>query len=64
LFDNSCVPDAPVGTCTVSTEDTCRMWHEYGGVPDLREQPAAPDCVRCAGAVARSAIDETRGGVA
>jgi hydrogenase expression/formation protein HypD len=36
LFGNACVPDAPVGACMVSSEGTCRIWHEYGGVPDLR----------------------------
>jgi len=36
LFGNPCVPDAPVGACMVSTEGTCRIWHEYGGVPHLR----------------------------
>jgi hydrogenase expression/formation protein HypD len=25
------VPDAPVGACMVSSEGTCRIWHEYGG---------------------------------
>ena len=35
LFGNPCVPDAPVGACMVSSEGTCRIWHEYGGVPRL-----------------------------
>jgi hydrogenase expression/formation protein HypD len=36
LFGTSCVPDAPVGACMVSTEGTCRIWHTYGGArPDL-----------------------------
>jgi hydrogenase expression/formation protein HypD len=35
LFGNRCVPDAPVGACMVSSEGTCRIWHEYGGVPRL-----------------------------
>jgi hydrogenase expression/formation protein HypD len=36
LFGTSCVPDAPVGACMVSTEGTCRIWHTYGGGrPDL-----------------------------
>jgi hydrogenase expression/formation protein HypD len=30
LFGAECVPDAPVGACMVSTEGTCRIWHEYG----------------------------------
>jgi hydrogenase expression/formation protein HypD len=30
------VPDAPVGACMVSSEGTCRIWHQYGGGrPDL-----------------------------
>ena len=40
LFGNGCVPDAPVGACMVSSEGTCRIWHEYGGVPDLRRRSA------------------------
>ncbi len=35
LFGDACVPDAPVGACMVSTEGACRIWHEYGGVPQL-----------------------------
>ncbi|MGB8932725.1 MAG: hydrogenase formation protein HypD [Anaeromyxobacteraceae bacterium] len=37
LYGKSCVPEAPVGACMVSSEGTCRIWHTYGGVPDLRE---------------------------
>jgi hydrogenase expression/formation protein HypD len=36
LFGTSCVPDQPVGACMVSSEGTCRIWHEYGEVPNLR----------------------------
>jgi hydrogenase expression/formation protein HypD len=36
LFGRECVPDAPVGACMVSSEGTCRIWHEYGEVPNLR----------------------------
>jgi hydrogenase expression/formation protein HypD len=36
LFGRECTPDAPVGACMVSTEGTCRIWHQYGGHPDLR----------------------------
>jgi hydrogenase expression/formation protein HypD len=36
LFGRACTPDAPVGACMVSTEGTCRIWHQYGGAPDLR----------------------------
>ena len=35
LFGKACVPDSPVGACMVSSEGTCRIWHEYGGHPDL-----------------------------
>ncbi|HVD93479.1 MAG TPA: hydrogenase formation protein HypD [Vicinamibacterales bacterium] len=30
LFGAECVPDMPVGACMVSSEGTCRIWHEYG----------------------------------
>jgi len=29
LFGRECLPDTPVGACMVSTEGTCRIWHEY-----------------------------------
>lgn len=35
LFGRACVPDTPVGACMVSSEGTCRIWHEYGSVPSL-----------------------------
>jgi hydrogenase expression/formation protein HypD len=35
LFGKECSPDAPVGACMVSSEGTCRIWHEYGGHPAL-----------------------------
>ena len=35
LFGRECVPDAPVGACMVSSEGTCRIWHQYGGHPKL-----------------------------
>jgi hydrogenase expression/formation protein HypD len=38
LFGAQCVPESPVGACMVSTEGTCRIWHQYGGVPDLRSE--------------------------
>jgi hydrogenase expression/formation protein HypD len=31
LFGTECQPDTPVGACMVSSEGTCRIWHEYGG---------------------------------
>ena len=37
LFGKECVPDSPVGACMVSSEGSCKIWHTYGGVPDLRE---------------------------
>ena len=30
LFGQECQPENPVGACMVSTEGTCRIWHEYG----------------------------------
>jgi hydrogenase expression/formation protein HypD len=35
LFGKECVPDTPVGACMVSSEGTCRIWHQYGGHPSL-----------------------------
>jgi len=35
LFDRQCTPENPVGACMVSNEGTCKIWHLYGGVPDL-----------------------------
>ncbi|MBW2258102.1 MAG: hydrogenase formation protein HypD [Deltaproteobacteria bacterium] len=35
LFGTACTPARPVGACMVSSEGTCRIWHEYGGHPDL-----------------------------
>ncbi|MBI4503341.1 MAG: hydrogenase formation protein HypD [Gemmatimonadetes bacterium] len=35
LFGKQCVPDTPVGACMVSSEGTCKIWHQYGGVPRL-----------------------------
>jgi len=37
LFGKECVPDNPVGACMVSSEGTCRIWHQYGGQLDLRD---------------------------
>jgi hydrogenase expression/formation protein HypD len=34
LFGSECVPEKPVGACMVSSEGTCKIWHEYGGLPD------------------------------
>ena len=35
LFGRECVPESPVGACMVSSEGTCKIWHQYGGRPDL-----------------------------
>jgi hydrogenase expression/formation protein HypD len=35
LFGKECVPESPVGACMVSSEGSCRIWHQYGGVPSL-----------------------------
>jgi len=35
LFGKQCTPDEPVGACMVSSEGTCKIWHQYGGHPDL-----------------------------
>lgn len=37
LFNKECVPENPVGACMVSNEGTCKIWHLYGGVPDLSD---------------------------
>jgi hydrogenase expression/formation protein HypD len=37
LFGKQCVPESPLGACMVSSEGSCRIWHAYGGVPDLGE---------------------------
>ncbi len=39
LYGAQCVPESPVGACMVSSEGTCRIWHTYGGMPDLRAAP-------------------------
>ena len=47
LFGRECVPESPVGACMVSSEGTCKIWHQYGGVPNLRV-PDETTCLRCA----------------
>jgi len=37
LFGKECTPESPVGACMVSAEGSCRIWHTYGGVPDLKD---------------------------
>jgi hydrogenase expression/formation protein HypD len=39
LFGRECRPESPVGACMVSSEGTCRIWHQYGGRPDLGDTP-------------------------
>jgi hydrogenase expression/formation protein HypD len=46
LFGRECVPESPVGACMVSSEGTCKIWHQYGGVPDLRGREDS-GCLRC-----------------
>jgi hydrogenase expression/formation protein HypD len=31
LFGTACQPETPVGACMVSSEGTCKIWHQYGG---------------------------------
>jgi len=50
LFGKECRPEAPVGACMVSSEGTCKIWHLYGGRPDLR-RPEAPPLENAAGEV-------------
>jgi hydrogenase expression/formation protein HypD len=40
LFGRECLPETPVGACMVSNEGTCKIWHQYGGPPDLRPSAA------------------------
>jgi len=56
LFGRECVPDTPVGACMVSSEGTCRIWHQYGGVPDLRLPDSEP-CLRCVQRPVDEALD-------
>ncbi len=35
LFGKECDPENPVGACMVSNEGTCKIWHQYGGHPEL-----------------------------
>jgi len=37
LFGRECLPDSAVGACMVSSEGACRIWHQYGGAPELAE---------------------------
>jgi hydrogenase expression/formation protein HypD len=37
LFGRECVPESPVGACMVSSEGTCRIWHQYGTMPQLAD---------------------------
>ena len=46
LFGKECVPDSPVGACMVSSEGTCKIWHQYGGHPELGGNYRAAVCPR------------------
>jgi hydrogenase expression/formation protein HypD len=35
LYGKECLPGNPVGACMVSNEGTCKIWHQYGGHPEL-----------------------------
>lgn len=35
LFGKECTPEKPVGACMVSSEGSCKIWHQYGGHPDF-----------------------------
>jgi hydrogenase expression/formation protein HypD len=37
LFASECLPESPVGACMVSSEGTCRIWHQYGTRPELAD---------------------------
>jgi len=39
LFGKECTPEKPVGACMVSSEGTCKIWHQYGGIPDVGALP-------------------------
>jgi len=39
LYGSECLPETPVGACMVSSEGTCKIWHQYGGHPDLGGAP-------------------------
>jgi hydrogenase expression/formation protein HypD len=39
LYGRECLPETPVGACMVSSEGTCKIWHQYGGHPDLGGAP-------------------------
>ncbi len=41
LYGEECRPETPVGACMVSSEGTCKIWHQYGGHPDLARRLAS-----------------------
>jgi hydrogenase expression/formation protein HypD len=49
LFGRQCTPQAPVGACMVSSEGTCKIWHQYGGHPDLGPSVAVKEPVVAVG---------------
>ncbi len=46
LFGKECTPETPVGACMVSSEGTCKIWHEYGGFPAVSFAPRPADAQR------------------
>ena len=44
LFGRRVRAGPPVGACMVSSEGTCRIWHQYGGIPDLRVDESPRRC--------------------
>lgn len=42
LFGTVCTPDAPVGSCMVSSEGTCAAYYRYGKLGDKEEANAQP----------------------
>ncbi len=43
LYGAECRPETPVGACMVSSEGTCKIWHQYGGHPDLARRLRAAE---------------------
>jgi hydrogenase expression/formation protein HypD len=46
LYGSPCAPATPVGACMVSSEGTCRIWHEYGGHPVVAADGALSGAAR------------------
>jgi len=63
LFGEACRPETPVGACMVSSEGTCRIWHQYGGLPTW-SAPASDAQASGAPGAPRAAAARTGGGAA